>query len=197
MRARLSSRRFIGREGELAELELAAREAAAGRPGLVLLGGDSGVGKTRLIAELEQRLRSAPDAEASLVLRGDAVQASDGELPYAALLGALRPLVRARDPVFAALPDATRSQLAALLPGLQDGPARQPPGEGEGSARIAMFEALLALLDRLSERTPLVLILEDMHWADRPTLAFVGFLVRSMRSERVLMVLSYRTDELY
>ncbi len=197
MRARLSSRRFIGREGELAELELAAREAAAGRPGLVLLGGDSGVGKTRLIAELEHRLRSAPDAETSLVLRGDAVQASDGELPYAALLGALRPLVRARDPVFAALPDATRSQLAALLPGLQDGPPRQPPGEGEGSARIAMFEALLALLDRLSERTPLVLILEDMHWADRPTLAFVGFLVRSMRSERVLMVLSYRTDELY
>ncbi len=143
MRARLSSRRFIGREGELAELELAAREAASGRPGLVLLGGDSGVGKTRLIAELERRLRREPrtptpsgrpdgtaDAEETLILRGDAVQASDGELPYAALLGALRPLVRAHDPAFAQLPDATRAQLATLLPGLQDAPAREAPGRG-------------------------------------------------------------------
>lgn len=194
MRARLSSRRFIGREGELAELELALREAAAGRPGLVLLGGDSGVGKTRLIAELARRLQ---DGDPPLLLRGDAVQASDGELPYAALLGALRPLVRADDPVFSQLPEATRAQLAALLPGLQDGPPRQPPGESEGSARIALFEALLTLLDRLSERAPLVLILEDMHWADRPTLAFVDFLVRSLREERVLVLLSYRTDELY
>jgi len=201
MRARLSSQRFIGREGELAELELAAREAAAGRPGIVLLGGDSGVGKTRLIAEFERRLPegASPGAGADhpLVLRGDAVQASDGELPYAALLGALRPLVRSGDPVFAELPDGTRAQLAALLPGLQDGPPRPPVGEAEGSARIALFEALLALLDRLSERAPLVLILEDMHWADRPTLAFVDFLVRSLRGERVLVVLSYRADELY
>jgi ATP/maltotriose-dependent transcriptional regulator MalT len=214
MRARLSSRRFIGREGELAELELAAREAASSRPGLVLLGGDSGVGKTRLIAELERRLRpesddsdSAPpappappvpaDAERPLVLRGDAVQASDGELPYAALLGALRPLVRAHDPAFALLPDGTRAQLATLLPGLQDVPAREAPGEGDGSARLALFEALLALLDRLSERAPLILILEDMHWADRSTLAFVAFLIRSLRDERVLVVLSYRSDELY
>jgi DNA-binding CsgD family transcriptional regulator/tetratricopeptide (TPR) repeat protein len=206
MRARLSSRRFIGREGELAELELAAREAGSGRPGLVLLGGDSGVGKTRLIGELASRLRPGSegtdrpaDGDPPLVLRGDAVQASDGELPYAALLGALRPLVRARDPAFAQLPDVTRVQLATLLPGLQDTPppVREGPGESDGSARLALFEALLALLEGLSERAPLVLILEDMHWADRSTLAFVAFLMRSLRDERILVVLSYRTDELY
>ncbi len=199
MRARLSSQRFIGREGELAELELAAREAARGRPALVLLGGDSGVGKTRLIAELERRLRaeSAEETEPTLILRGDAVQASDGELPYAALLGALRPLIRAHDPAFSQLPDVIRAQLASLLPGLQDAPVREAAGEGDGSARLALFEALLALLDVLSERAPLVLILEDMHWADRSTLAFVAFLMRSLRAERVLVVLSYRTDELY
>jgi DNA-binding CsgD family transcriptional regulator len=207
VRARLSSRRFIGREGELAELELAAREAASGRPGLVLLGGDSGVGKTRLISEFERRLGPASernaesaavgaDGQMPLVLRGDAVQASDGELPYAALLGALRPLVRARDPAFTELPDATRTQLATLLPGLQDAPAPQAIGESDGSARLALFEALLALLDRLSARAPLTLILEDMHWADRSTLAFIGFLVRSLRAERLLIVLSYRSDEL-
>jgi DNA-binding CsgD family transcriptional regulator len=208
MRARLSSQRFIGREGELAELELAAREAAGRRPALVLLGGDSGVGKTRLIAELERRLnpeaaagddRPPAEMDSPLILRGDAVQASDGELPYAALLGALRPLVRAHDSAFSQLPTVTRAQLATLLPGLQEAPApaREVPGEGDGSGRLALFEALLALVDQLSERAPLVLILEDMHWADRSTLAFLAFLMRSLRDERVLVVLSYRTDELY
>src|SRR5437868_3911346 len=95
MRARLTSSRFVGRVGELAELELAWREAAANRPVLVLLGGESGVGKTRLVAEFEHRMSEA----AVTVLRGEAVEQSDGELPYAPLLGALRPLVRERDPV--------------------------------------------------------------------------------------------------
>ncbi len=91
---RLTSSHFVGRVGELSELRLAVREAAAGRPALVLLGGDSGVGKTRLVSELEQRLR-ADDRESSvLVLRGEGVEQADGELPYAPLLSALRPLVR-------------------------------------------------------------------------------------------------------
>src|SRR5437588_7818992 len=67
VRARMTSSRLVGRIGELAELELAWREAAAGRPGLVLLGGESGVGKTRLLSELRQRLAG----ESALVLRGE------------------------------------------------------------------------------------------------------------------------------
>src|SRR5205085_9941092 len=59
------------------------------------------------------------------------------------------------------------------------------------------FEALLELLDCLSDPEPLVLVLEDMHWADRSTRTFVAFLARSLRQERVMMLLSYRTDELH
>ncbi len=77
MRTRLTSSHFVGRVGELAELELAWHEAAAGRPVLVLLGGDSGVGKTRLVAEFEQRLIG----EDALVLRGEAVEQGETELP--------------------------------------------------------------------------------------------------------------------
>src|SRR5436309_14889052 len=78
MRARLTSNHFVGRVGELAELELALRESTSHRPVLVLLGGESGVGKTRRVAEFERRL-----ADEALVLRGEAVEQGDGELPYA------------------------------------------------------------------------------------------------------------------
>jgi DNA-binding CsgD family transcriptional regulator len=189
MRARLTSTHFVGRVGELAELELALREAAARRPALILLGGDSGIGKTRLVTEFERRLDGA------LSLRGEAVEQTDGELPYAPLLGALRPLVRGRHPALAALSAGSRTQLAALLPGLDDGeggPERRDP-----SSQLRLFEAVLELLDLLSESEPLVLILEDMHWADPSTRTFVSFLARSLRQERVLMVLTYRADELH
>jgi len=98
MRARLTSSRFVGRVSELAEVELALREAADGYPAVVLLGGESGVGKTRLVSELERRLGDT--AEPPLTLRGESVEQRDGELPYAPLLSALRPLVRERsDPL--------------------------------------------------------------------------------------------------
>ncbi|PZS08342.1 MAG: hypothetical protein DLM64_12690 [Solirubrobacterales bacterium] len=191
MPASLTSRHFVGRVGELSELELAWHAAAARRPTLVLLGGDSGVGKTRLVAELERRVSAAQ----ALVLRGEGVDQDETELPYAPLLSALRPLVRAHDPALDALTAGSRAQLAALLPGLDDG--RAPVARHDSSAQLRLFESLLELLDLLSEERPLALILEDMHWADRSTRTFVSFLARSLRSERVLLLLTFRTDELH
>jgi DNA-binding CsgD family transcriptional regulator len=191
MRARLTSSHFVGRVGELAELELASREAAANRPVLVLLGGESGVGKTRLVGELERRTTD----EEALVLRGEAVEQGDGELPYAPLLGALRPLVRERHPALAELSAGSRAQLAALLPGF--GQEDAPHERDDPSSQLRLFEALLELLDLLSESGTLVLILEDIHWADRSTRTFVSFLARSLRQERVMLLLTYRTDELH
>jgi len=199
MRARLTSSRFVGRVGELAELELAVREATAGRPTLVLLGGDSGVGKTRLVGELERHLSLArePDGQAGpLVLRGDGVEQGDGELPYAPLLSALRPLLRQRHPTLDALTSGSRAQLATILPGL-DEDGRQRDQRPDPSSQLRLFEAALELIDCLSESAPVVLILEDMHWADRSTRAFVAFLARSLRQERVALVLTYRVDELH
>ena len=192
MRSRLTSSHFVGRGPELAELLQAAHDAGAGRPGLVLLGGDSGVGKTRLVSELEQRLS---DEEAdTLVLRGDGVEQADGELPYAPLLSALRPLVRANHPALAALSAGSRAQLARILPGLEDDRGRDERGPND---QLRLFEAVLELIDRIGEDAPLVLILEDMHWADRSTRTFAAFLARSLRQERICLVLTYRTDELH
>jgi DNA-binding CsgD family transcriptional regulator/tetratricopeptide (TPR) repeat protein len=192
VRARVTSSRFVGRADELAELEQVLGEAAEQRPFVVLLGGESGVGKTRLVREFEARLSDRDDV---LVLRGEAVEEADGELPYAPLIGALRPLVRSRDAVLEALGRGTRAQLAALLPGLEEEPASVQRGDPSGQVRL--FEAVLELIDCLSEERVVVLMLEDMHWADRSTRMFLDFLARSLRRERVMLVLSYRTDELH
>ncbi len=200
MRSRLTSSHFVGRVGELAELQLAVREASAGRPALVLLGGDSGVGKTRLVGELEQRLRCGRRVGAGaapLILRGDGVEQADGELPYAPLLSALRPLVRERHPV---LRGAERRQPrpAGHDPARASTTTAAPADERPSpSDQLRLFEAALELIDRLGETAPLVLILEDMHWADRSTRTFVAFLARSLRQERVCLVLTYRADELH
>jgi DNA-binding CsgD family transcriptional regulator/tetratricopeptide (TPR) repeat protein len=192
MSARLTSSRFVGRVGELAELELAWREAVQRRPVLALVGGESGVGKTRLVSELERRLAE----EDALVLRGECVDQDESELPYAPLLSALRPLVRERHPTLERLSTGSRAQLAAILPGLDDG-GPQAGGSSDGSGQLRLFEALLELLDCLSETQPLLLVLEDMHWADRSTRTFVAFLARSLRNERVMLLLTYRMDELH
>jgi ATP/maltotriose-dependent transcriptional regulator MalT len=192
MRARVTSSRFVGRTAELAELERALREATEQRPAVMLLGGESGVGKTRLVREFEERVS---DEDEVLVLRGEAVEEADGELPYAPLIGALRPLVRARNPAFDALARGTRAQLAALLPGIDEEPA--PPERNDPSAQLRLFEGLLELIDVLSQQHTVVLALEDMHWADRSTRTFVDFLARSLRRERFMLLLSYRTDEIH
>jgi DNA-binding CsgD family transcriptional regulator/tetratricopeptide (TPR) repeat protein len=191
MRARLTSSHFVGRVGELAELELAWREAAQRRPVVVLVGGDSGVGKTRLVGELEQRLVS----DDALALRGESVEQGESELPYAPLLSALRPLVRAQHPALEQLSQGSRNQLAALLPGLDDG--RERGSVADGSGQLRLFEALLEFIHVLSDIQPVLMTLEDMHWADRSTRTFVAFLARSLRQERVMLLLTYRADELH
>ncbi len=192
MRARVTSSRFVGRVGELAELEHALRDADEQHPVVVLLGGESGVGKTRLVREFERR---ASDEHDALFLRGEAVEQAHGELPYAPLIGALRPLVRGHDPALETLGRAARAQLASLLPGLDEEPAGSDPTDPSPQPRL--FEGLLELIDVLSRDRVVALTLEDVHWADRSTRTFLDFLARSLRSERVMLLLSYRTDELH
>ena len=176
MARRVSSRRFVGRESQLAELERVLGEAAAGRGWLALVAGESGVGKTRLVDEHAARARAA----GARVLMGDCVELAEGELPYAPLIGALRPLTRAGDPAL----DAVRAELAL------------PEGE-QRAAQGRFFELLLDALDRLAGEAPLVLVLEDIHWADRSTRDFIAFAARNLGRERVVLVATYRTDELH
>ncbi|HEU4977583.1 MAG TPA: AAA family ATPase, partial [Solirubrobacteraceae bacterium] len=191
MATRVTSSRLVGRAAELAELEAALSDAAAGRPSLAFVAGESGVGKTRLLAELERHARDG----GARVVGGDCVDLGDGELPYAPLVAALRSLSRAGDPALDELPAPVRSELGALHPELGSAPGLRPDEERTAQSRV--FEALLALLDRLSQDTPLVLSIEDIHWADSSTRAFLTFLARTLCGERILVVATYRSDELH
>ncbi|HEX8855664.1 MAG TPA: AAA family ATPase, partial [Thermoleophilaceae bacterium] len=195
MTTRVTSARVVGRERELAELEAALADAAAGRPSIAFVAGESGIGKTRLLREFQRRAQEADPA--ARVICGDSVELGEGELPYAPLVAALRPLARARDPVLESLPPAARDELAALLPGLAPAASEEPVGERDDAAQARLFEALLQLFDELGREQPLVVVIEDIHWADRSTRAFLAFMARALANERVLLVSTYRTDELH
>ncbi len=194
---RMTSSRLIGRDVELAELEAALADAADGRPSLTFVAGESGVGKSRLLAELSARAI----ATGARVEIGDCVELGTEELPYAPIVAVLRSLAREGDAVLAELPPATRAELATLLPELGAGaPSPDEPdarATDSSQAQARLFEALLTLLDRLGTDAPLTLVLEDIHWADRSTRAFLVFLGRSLWAQRVLVVATYRSDELH
>jgi predicted ATPase/DNA-binding CsgD family transcriptional regulator len=189
---RVTSSRFIGRARELAELEAALHDASDGRPSLAFIAGESGVGKTRLLKELERHALTA----GARVMSGDCVSLGEDELPYAPIVAALRSLTRDGDPVLDELGPATRAGLASLIPQLAD-PDAQAAGDRDDPAQGRVFEALLTLLDRLGREAPIVLAIEDLHWADASTRALLVFLARSLRAEHVLVVASYRPDELH
>ena len=178
---------MIGRSAELAELEAALADAADGRPSLVLVAGESGVGKTRLLAELMDRARDG----GALVLAGETVGfGGEAELPYLPLVAALRPLARSGGP---ALAEPLRAAVAPLFPGAAPS---GPHSGGDRDSQQRLFEGLLSLLDALGDQQPVLLVIEDLHWGDRSTRAALAFLARSLTSERVLVVASYRPDEL-
>src|SRR5918999_1101836 len=187
MATRMSSARFVGRAGELAELEAALRDAVDRRSTLVLVAGESGVGKSRLVDELIHRARSLD----TLVLAGDSVELGEDELPYAPLLGALRPLLRDGHPAIDALPDPLRAALGAVLPGFGG------RAVGAESSQASVFEALLALFEGLAEERPLLLVIEDLHWADSSTRHFLSFLSRTLCAARIMIVGTYRSDDLH
>jgi DNA-binding CsgD family transcriptional regulator/tetratricopeptide (TPR) repeat protein len=183
---------FVGRSAELDRLDTALDRAAGGRPAFAFVGGESGVGKTRLLREFESRAR----ARGARVLLGQCLELGGAQIPYAPLVAALRPLTRGlADAEAETLPAGTRNALAELLPELGGTGTRD---DDEPHARQGrLFEALLALLERLGRSGPVLLAIEDLHWADGATRDFVHFLVRSAREEPLCLVVTYRSDELH
>jgi predicted ATPase len=192
---RVSSPEFVGRAAELELLEAAFARAERGVAGAAFVSGESGVGKTRLVRELEQR---AADRGAR-VLRGEGAAFGAGELAYAPVASALRRLARELDATaFDALVGPARDELARLVPEWGDAaPADGPHGGGEAFAQARLFGVLRGVLDRLAAETPVLLVVEDLHWADRSTLELLSSLLRGLRDERLLLVCTYRRDELH
>lgn len=195
MSARLSSPVLIGRLPEMATLSDALSQALAGSPGVVIVGGEAGIGKTRLVEELAARAREG----GGLVLEGGCISiGSDDGLPYGPIAEALRTLARTTDrSELDELMDASTRELGRLVPDLlADGVDSLADAPSEW-AQTRLFDGFLILLERLGQRRPVTLIVEDLHWADRSTRDLLTFVARRLRDERVLVLLTHRSDELH
>ena len=145
--------------------------------------------------------RAARATTGARVAFGECVELGEEELPYAPIVSVLRSLARDGDAVLETLPPGVRAELATLLPELGGGawPSGSEPLRANETTlgQPRLFEALLTLLDHLGREQPFALVLEDIHWADRSTRAFLVFLGRSLWTERVLVIATYRSDELH
>jgi len=188
----VSSPVLIGRSGELSALDSALAEAGRGSPSAIMVGGEAGVGKSRLVSEFADRSRGA----GVRVLMGGCLELGADGLPFAPFTSVLRELVRDLGAAGVAelLPGDAARELARLLPEFGEPAGAQDAGE----ARARLFEQMLILFARLAEAGLLVLVIEDMHWADRSTRDLLAFLVRNQPSaDGVLIVATYRSDELH
>ena len=194
MRPRGSARGFVGRSEQLARFRTALDESAHGTPCALLVSGEAGVGKTRLV---EQWLALADTVGAARFV-GHCVQLEHATYPYAPIIEAIRSMLRHRSAseVRDLLGPGGRA-LAALLPELAVGHGDTATGAdpwGHGP----LFEAVLGLLHRLATRADagiVVAVVEDLHWADAATLDLVNYLVRNLADAPVVLVLTTR-DEL-
>jgi DNA-binding CsgD family transcriptional regulator len=168
---------LVGREREVAALVGAAAEASAGTPRCVVVSGEAGIGKTRLVAEAVAGLDDA------LVLAGHAVDMATGDIPFAVLTDTIRDLRHQRGE--RGLTEAERSALAPLLPGCAEPAGVQP---------ATIMGAALDLFTRLGEDRLLVWVVEDLHWADAESRDLVELIVRGVRG-RVLVVVTARTGD--
>ena len=197
MDLRVSSPIFIGRSEELERLRGALDAASRGQASKVLVAGEAGVGKTRLVTELAGVARE----QGATVLSGGCIDLGEGSIPYAPFVEALRTWVRgASEEDRESILGHGRSELARLVPdlGQADGaPPESPAGLSIGSGQGRLFELILAVLQRMSETRPVALIVEDLHWSDRSTRDLLAFLVRNVRDMAVLLVMTYRSDDLH
>ncbi len=180
------TRPLVGREDELARLTEALDRARGGEARAVLVAGDAGVGKTRMLDEVAGRAAAA----GTTVLTGHCVDLGDVGLPYlpfTEILGVLAADERFA-PVLAAHPVAER-----LLGGGPEDDAGAP------RSRLLLFEGVAALLTDLADAAPLLLVLEDLHWADQSSRDLLRFLLSRgvLQRHRIAVFASYRADDLY
>ncbi|MGN9818668.1 helix-turn-helix transcriptional regulator [Streptomyces sp. SD11] len=180
---------FVGRADELGVLNDALARAAAGEPQALLLGGEAGVGKTRLIEEFA----AGACREGAVVAVGGCVEIGADGLPFAPFSTALRALRRHLPDALAAAAAGQEEELARLLPEL--GENTRGRHDEDGMARL--FELTVRLLERVAADRPVVVLLEDLHWADASTRHLLAYLFRTLRSGHLLVVATYRADDIH
>src|SRR5271169_4266295 len=184
---RASAGRMVGRDDELGRLLTLLDDAEASRSVAALVSGDAGVGKSRLVSEVTR----LAEGRGFTVLSGQCAELGDS-VPYLPLADALRGAARStgvRDAL------SSRPALGRLLP--EGGDGQRADEDRSGLARQQMFGAVLGLLTELAAAAPVLLVLEDLHWADASTRDLVTFLSRMLHRERVALIGTYRTDDLH
>ena len=185
---------FVGRQREMAVLETALNDALSGQGRLVMLAGEPGIGKTRTAQELAGRA----EAQGASVLWGWCYEEA-GAPPFWPWVQPIRSYMQRTDP------DMLRREMsrgaaiiAEIIPEVRDIlPGLEPPVVLEPEqARFRLFDSISTFLTNASKSQPVVLILDDLHWADEPSLLFLQFLERQMAGSRLLVVGCYRDVEL-
>jgi DNA-binding CsgD family transcriptional regulator len=185
---RVSSPIFVGRVAERAALTEALERAAAGQRGIVLITGEAGVGKTRLLTEATK----FAEALGATTVAGVCVDVAAGTLSYSPFVDIVRDLHRAG--LTASLPTSTRAELGRLVPEVSPRAEAGRIAEEGGQGRL--FAATRDALSVASSTEPILVTIEDLHWADASTLDLVKYLARSMQAEHWLLVMTARVDTL-
>jgi DNA-binding CsgD family transcriptional regulator len=187
--ASLVSPVLVGRQAEFAVLDGALERAIAGEPTAILVGGEAGVGKSRLVHELSRRAEEA----GARVLVGGCVELGGEGIPFGPLVEVLRTLASELgiDELGDRLGPA-RGEIARLFPELEAG--GHVRSSDDGASRVP--ELVLGLVSRLAAERPLVLVFEDVQWADRSTLDLIALLVRGLTGH-ALLICTVRYDELH
>jgi len=178
---------MVGRDGELRRLLALLDDTDGGQAVAALVSGDAGVGKSRLVSEVTR----LAGERGFTVLSGQCAELGDS-VPYLPLADALRGAAQSTG-----VQDAmsSRPALGRLLP--EGGYGQLDNEVRSGLARQQMFGEVLGLLAELAAATPVLLVLEDLHWADASTRDLVTFLSRMLHRERVALIGTYRTDDLH
>ena len=184
MGGRASIGTFVGRAVELRRLDEMLAAVKESGVTTALIGGDAGIGKSRLIDEFRRRART----RGALVAVGHCTPAEGGGLPFGPIVGAVRDASRQLSTA-----DAERALGGARrMLGLDGSPSSDL---ASGLSKTALFEALLQGITTLAGSSPVVLVFEDLHWSDSASVEVIDFLTRNLFDVPVLLVASYRTDE--
>jgi DNA-binding CsgD family transcriptional regulator/tetratricopeptide (TPR) repeat protein len=188
----VSSPILVGRDGELVAIERAFAAAASGSPSIVVVGGEAGIGKTRLIAEAGERAV----AGGGRMIAGACLDLADG-LPYLPFVEAIRRLVRTAPPAdLDAAFGPARHDFARLMPEMRLLIGDEGSDDSEPISQGRLFELGLGMVERLGAISPVLLALEDVQWIDRSSRDLITFLARNLSRERLLLALTVRTDNL-
>jgi len=189
-----SQQPFVGRHRELAELTSCLDDALSGLGRLVMLVGEPGIGKTRTA----QELTGLAEQRGVRPIWGWCYE-QQGAPPFWPWVQSIRSYVQTTESEMLARELGTgAADIAEIIPEIrQKLPELEPPQPLEPEqARFRLFDSITTFLKNASERQPLMLVLDDLHWADKPSLLLLQFLAREMGGSRLLVVGTYRDMEL-